>query len=172
MINLTLLRSKVKFIILGAAVILIIIAAIIISTFGKKDATPRNQTSTSTEPNAIAPPQTKSENLSEDIKVVRKKIIDSQIANRNGDIILYESENYQIEYIPTPDVFFVRIFRDPASIYKKEAQEWFLKFGLKQQELCSLPVRFLLTSFELRKSNSSFTSLPDNCDAPTLKKSK
>ena len=96
MINLTLLRSKVKFIILGAAVILIIIAAIIISTFGKKDATPRNQTSTSTEPNAIAPPQTKSENLSEDIKVVRKKIIDSQIANRNGDIILYESENYQI----------------------------------------------------------------------------
>ena len=172
MINLTLLRSKVKFIILGAAVILIIIAAIIISTFGKKDATPRNQTSTSTEPNAIAPPQTKSENLSEDIKVVRKKIIDSQIANRNGDIILYESENYQIEYIPTPDVFFVRIFRDPASIYKKESQEWFIKFGLKQQELCDLPVRFLLTSFELRKSNSSFTSLPDNCDAPTLKKSK
>lgn len=111
----------------------------------------------------VVPPKVDPETLPSDIKEIRKKIIASPLTSDRGVLILFKSENYVIRYITAPDDFYVTIFKDPAPVYKKEAQNWFLAFGLKQSDLCDLPVRFILGTREVRSSNPGFSSLPDGC---------
>jgi len=174
--NLTQYKSKFQLLFAGAVVIILIL--VIASAFsllgGKKteeeiplktsapQSSPR-QTAPTLAPNIIVPPQKSPESLPDDVKTTREKIIASQIANEQGDLLLYQSETYSIEYIPSPNVFFVKILKDPAQTAKKNAQSWFLNFGLAQSDLCDLPVRFILSTRELRETNPNFTSLPDGC---------
>lgn len=110
----------------------------------------------------IIPEKKETEKLPTDIKEIRQKIITSQIKNEGGDQVLFEDEAIEIEYVPTTDIFFVKIFKEPVQDYKQQAQNWFIKFGLKQPDLCTLPVRFFI-DFELKKSSPNFDNLPDGC---------
>lgn len=151
------------------AIVIVLVVVLVYSFFpGKKSEQP--QPSPSIAPNVIIPPQVDPETLPADVKKIREEIIAKQIANNHGDILLHQADSFKIEYIPSPDVFFVTISKDPAIAAKKQAQDWFLDFGLKQSDLCDLPVRFVLRNFEVRKTNANFTSLPDGCSGTPLKK--
>lgn len=113
--------------------------------------------------NIIVPPTVNPETLPQDVKAIRQKIIASAVKDNRGDLLLYQTSSFKIEFIKTPNVFFVTIANDPAESAKREAEAWFISFGLKQQDLCDLPVRFVLGNFEIRRTNPSFTSLPDGC---------
>jgi len=168
--NLTENKRQLQILTIGAAlVVFIILVVVVISLVGRKKPV-TSPPKPSIAPNVVIPPQTKPEDLQPDVIEIRKKIIASQIGNRSGDILLYQADSYIIEYIPAPDVFFVTINKDPAPEAKQQAQEWFLDFGLQQSDLCDLPVRFILDNFEIRKTNPTFTSLPDGCTGEPLKK--
>lgn len=111
----------------------------------------------------VIPPKEEVGKLSAEVKEIRRKIISGYIANQGGDLLLYKTDSFEIEYIPPGDIFFVKIYQDPAAEAKKQAQNWFTGFGLKQEDLCGLPVRFFLSSFELKKTNPNFNILPDGC---------
>ncbi len=163
--NLTELKPKARlFFIVIIIFIVIILIIVVISSFTKKESK-ETQPSPSIAPNVILPPQIEPEKLPPSVQEIRQQIINSFIRNEAGDLLLFEHENkaYRIEYIPAPDVFFVKIFNDPAIQFKQESQNWFKDFGLKQEDLCDLPVRFVLGNFEIRKTNPAFTSLPDGC---------
>lgn len=168
--NLTETKWKFQTLIVLVTAFLFVIAIVVVFTMvnRKRQITPSPQPSIA--PNVIIPPETKSENLPSDVQETRKKIIATQIENRQGDILLYKAGSFIIEYVPTPDIFFVTINNDPVTEAKQQAQKWFLDFGLAQSDLCDLPVRFVLGNFEIRKTNPTFTSLPDGCTGEPLKK--
>jgi hypothetical protein len=96
----------------------------------------------------------------------RARILKQQIENRGGDIILADTSRYEIAYIPTPNIFLVTIRSEPVETIKREQEEWFMQFGLSPQDLCDLPVRFLLSAYTLRAANPDFVSLPSGCNVP------
>lgn len=113
-------------------------------------------------PNKIVPPQIAPESLPKEIKDLKTKLITKPIKNNLGDLLIYQSQNFYIEYITSPQVFFVSIIKD-VDKSKILAQDWFKGQGAKQEELCTLPVRFVLSTKEARKENLKFSSLPDGC---------
>lgn len=113
-------------------------------------------------PNKIVPPQVAPESLPKEVKDLKAKLIGKTIKNNNGDLLIYQSQNFYIEYISSPQVFFVKILKD-AEKSKLEAQNWFKEQGAKQEDLCTLPVRFFLSTIEVRKENLKFSSLPEGC---------
>lgn len=118
-------------------------------------------------PNKIVPPQVTPESLPKEVKDLKSKLIGKTIKNNNGDLLLYQSQNFYIEYITSPQVFFVTILRE-VDKSKIQAQEWFKEQGAKPEDLCNLPVRFVLGSIEARKENLNFSSLPDGCSNQPL----
>lgn len=125
-------------------------------------------------PNKIVPPQIAPENLPKEVKDLKSKLIASPIKNNNGDLLIYQSQNFYIEYITSPQVFFVKILKD-VDKSKILAQNWLKGQGAKQEDLCTLPVRFFLATTEARQENLNFSSLPDGCTGqlltnPTVKK--
>lgn len=148
-------------------IVLIILIAFVYAFFNprEKPPTPTSQpTPTPTAaPYKLLPEKVEPEKLPVDVQTTREKIIASQIENRRGDLILYKPGPYEITYIPTPKIFFVTLFQNPVEVYKKQAQNWFLNFGLKQTDLCDLPVRFVFGSRELKNANPNFVQLPDGC---------
>lgn len=125
-------------------------------------------------PNKIAPPQVAPESLPKEVKDLKSKLVGKTIKNNNGDLLLYQSQNFYIEYITSPQVFFVTILRD-VDKSKIQAQNWFKGQGAKPEDLCNLPVRFVLGSIEARKENLKFSSLPEGCTGqpatnPAIKK--
>lgn len=111
----------------------------------------------------LLPPKIEQEKIPPNVREIRAKIIASQIETRGGDVMLFKSSAYEIVYLPTLDVFYVLISQDPAETHKKQAQNWFISFGLKQADLCDLPVRFTLRTITLKKSNPNFSGFPDGC---------
>ena len=114
-------------------------------------------------PEYIIPPEEARQKLPNNVQDIKKRIIEGQIANDNGTIVLFTSGDYKIVYVPTPDFFLVTILKEPVDKNKKEAQSWFLKFGLAQPDLCNLPVRFGLGSVDFKKTNPDFSPFPDGC---------
>lgn len=169
--ELTRFKEKSAFIIFGAfAVILLTITFLGFALFSPRGTTEKTPRPTilptpkaTVSPNVIWPPRIKPEDLPADIKSIKEKIIAVQISNRGGDIILHQPGSYEIIYVPTLKAFFVPIYKDPAETHRKEAQDWFLKFGLKQADLCNLPVRFTLFDRQLKDTNPNFKYLPDGC---------
>lgn len=117
--------------------------------------------------NKIVPPQVAPENLPKEIKNLKSKLIALTIRNNNGDLLIYQSQNFYIEYISSPQVFFVKILKD-VNKSKLDAQNWFIGQGAKQEDLCTLPVRFFLATTQARKENLNFSSLPDGCSGQIL----
>ncbi|HBG82165.1 MAG: hypothetical protein UU05_C0014G0019 [Candidatus Curtissbacteria bacterium GW2011_GWA1_40_47] len=173
MLTLTNIQPRLKIILFAGIVgiILIIVIGIVLASLpsqklpSKKPSTIASSPTPITNPEVIIPPKEEREKLPIDVKTIRKKIIDSKIDERGGDVILYESSAHRIIYVPNIDIFFVMILEDPAAEIKKEAQLWFLNFGLEQIDLCDLPVRFTLFNQQLKKTNPNFNILPDGCTA-------
>ncbi|MCR4324715.1 MAG: hypothetical protein NUV69_03430 [Candidatus Curtissbacteria bacterium] len=163
MLNLNAIRQRSP--LFTIAVIFVLIGLILLSVFSardKKSPTPLESPNPSAlSPEVIIPPKEKTVQENKDIKPIRDKIIASELSNQNGDIVLFESQDFRIVYVPTPDIFFVMVNQNPIES-RVLAQKWFLDFELKQQDLCTLPVRFIL-NFELKQQNPNFNILPDGC---------
>ncbi len=166
MLNLTALREKSVLIIIVISVFFI--GLILLGFFTKTTPKPAQTSQASPfpspsgpPPQVIIPPKQETLQKTQNIKQIRDKIIASKIENDNGDIVLFKSDSYRIIYVPTPDLFFVNIFKDPQNS-KTSAEKWFLDFGLKAPDLCTLPVRFLI-NFELKQQSPDFNILPNRC---------
>ena len=108
-------------------------------------------------------PKTEPEELPKNVQDIRQEIIDSYRVDNNGDLLLYRTTNYEIEYITGFDFFFVNItFGDPE-VSKTDAENWFKDFGLAQEDLCDLPVRFLIREPVIYDANPGFSTLPNGC---------
>lgn len=163
--NLTENRNKFVIItVILAIVLLVILSASFMSGF-KKNPQPNditNTPSTKIDPQKFLPPQKVKEQEPKRARDIRQEIILST-SDKNGDKIAFSSVNYRIIYVPTPDIFFVQIFKDPADSYRRQAQDWFIQKGLTQTDLCNLPVRILLFDPGLKKTNPNFNYFPDGC---------
>ncbi len=163
MLSLNQSQNKLKLaLILAGSFVLILLALIIFLSIKKtkpKQALPQPSISAKT----LIPPKAEIEKQPQSIKEIKQKIITSPLENNAGDLILHKSDFFRISYVPILDMFFVDILKDPAQDAKKQAQNWFINFGLKQKDLCTLPVRFGLYNPELKKTNANFSPLPDGC---------
>jgi len=94
---------------------------------------------------------------------IKKEIIASKISDQTGTLIIYKTSSYIVTYVPTPDIFFVNILQKPFDANKNQAEKWFLNFGLKQEDLCTLPVRFSVGFQASIKEKSSYNPFPAGC---------
>lgn len=162
----TLSQNQNKFRIIfavAASLVLILLVILIISfiTGGKKqEELPEAQPSITTQ--KLIPPTKGREPQPLDVQKIKNQLIENPIEDK-GDKILEITDNFRIVYVPTPDIFFVQITKDPAQGAKVQAQDWFVQKGLAQGDLCNLPVRFLLFNASLKKTNPNFNPLPDGC---------
>lgn len=156
-------NKKLFQIILGVAVIMIAVLVFSVFTVLRND---KNEQPVS--PNTVVPPS-KNITLTPSVSEIKKEIINNPLSNNKGDLMLYKTDNFYIEYITAPDVFFVKINKDPQKS-KQEAQQWFLGRGLKQEDLCTISVRFVLANFEIRRESPDFSSLPDGCTGEPITK--
>lgn len=161
----TLTQNKKIFQVIIGVVALIIVVILISIIFALSSSKKADQKTISY---AIVPPQ-KDVVLSTNIQELKKNLIASPIKNDNDDLLLYKDTNFYIEYITSPDVFFVKITSNTKSS-KQDAQKWFTSKGFKQEDLCLISVRFMLTTTDLRKENPNFSSLPDGCSGQPIKK--
>jgi len=162
MLTLSQIKPKLILAVPVLVVLFVVFTLVAIFTSGKKTPAPSAIPQSSINPQVLIPPKQTTETKTQDIKQIRDKIIASQIAQDKGDIILFTSPAYRIIYVPTPDIFFVMITKDPQTS-RDASQKWFLDFGLNQDNLCTLPVRFVINDFQLKKQFPDFNPLPDNC---------
>lgn len=108
-------------------------------------------------------PDKKPEELPKGVQDIRQEIIDGYRIDRNGDLLLYRTTHYEIEYITGFDFFFVNINLGDPEAAKTDAENWFKDFGLAQEDLCDLPVRFLIREPALYDANPGFSTLPNGC---------
>lgn len=79
---------------------------------------------------------------------------------------VYSSNNIDIEYVQSLDLFDVNILTPNVASAKKEAENWFKKQGMSQQGICNLPLGFYLSPAVanlLQNTNFIFSPLPDGC---------
>jgi hypothetical protein len=169
--NLTSISTKSKLIIIGVAVLLVFVfALLLISTRNPQKTTPPTQTPTQTtfptpalKSNFIVPPTTPPASQQQSIDQKKKAILEKATSNNNGDVMLLESPNFNVKYVTSADVFFVTLYKEPVEDFKNSASKWFLDQDLSQNDLCLLNVRFRLATDELARSNPNFSSLPTGC---------
>ena len=80
--------------------------------------------------------------------------------------IVYKSQNEQIEYVESADLFQVEIFTTDIAAAKSEANIWFRDQGFSQQAICDLPVMFYLdldVMGKLRGKNYIFSPVANSC---------
>lgn len=155
-------KSKTIAFILGGVIIAVVI---LILVFGSKGG-PKDRTvfpSPSAQSDFIVPPTNPPEELAPTVEQKRQQLLSNQISENNGDITIYENDNYNIKYITAPNVFFVTIYTEPPELYKEEATNWFIPQNLTPQDLCLLNVRFRLATHDLARNNQDFSSLPAGC---------
>ena len=161
-INLNENKKKLQFAIIGA--ILIIAAVLIIPTFFFKKQKPMASASPSPiTVQKLVPTKQESQNIPANIKAIKQKIVDSKEGEDNGDIIIKKTEAFKVIYLPARESFLVFITKDPADKSKSNAEKFFTSFGLKQTDLCTLPVRFVI-DFSLKAKNPAFNPLPNGCN--------
>ena len=102
------------------------------------------------------------EKPTENVETIKKEILNRKIGEDKGTIILFRTEAYIIEYIPTPDLFLVTILSTPVEQNKTVAENWFKDFGLTENEICALPVRFSLGITD-PNYNEKFNPFPSGC---------
>src|SRR3989344_5076229 len=159
MINLTQFREKFPILLIPVLVITIIFVVLL---FGYRSQN-KKQEPVNNNSIKVVPQKSEIEKLPTDIKEIRRKIIESKIEEKDGVIFLFQSDSIVIRYVTTPDIFLVTVFKEPVADFKREAQNWFKAHGLKQENLCTLPVRFFLANLELKKANPDFSNFPDGC---------
>lgn len=97
-------------------------------------------------------------------KITLKQEIIAPLKGSAGGI--YETEDFRISYLPSPDIFQIEIKTTYIPQAKEVAVEWFKKKGFTEADICALPVNFYLGGevFEqFRGSGLVFNPLPDFC---------
>ncbi len=88
-----------------------------------------------------------------------------QSVNRSNGVI--ETTNqFQIEYVPTPNLFMVELRGNNAPQSKLAAEQYFKSQGLSNYGICSLPVVFYLNQQlqnGLIASGQTFNPVPEGC---------
>lgn len=165
MLNLNELQPKIKLILLIGIPVLItvIVLAILALNPGKQKAKEQPTAQPSLTPEKVIPPKSVTQQQPQRVKDIKQEIISKPIRNQGGDLILKESSALTISYVPKLEIFFVAIKAEPVDNLREEAHQWFLNFGLKNEDLCQLPVRFLLYNPTLKKAHSDFKILPNGC---------
>src|SRR3989344_5435676 len=92
----------------------------------------------------ILTPKNQRNKLPDTAENIKQEMIKNNNGENKGVLILYNTPSYKIEYIPTPDIFLVTILKTPIDQNKLAAEDWFKEFGLAENEICNLPVRFSL----------------------------
>lgn len=113
--------------------------------------------------NALHFPTRRVVDLPASILKIRERIIAGYRVDRAGDLLLYQTTAYEIEYITGFDFFFVNITGGDPNAIKTEAEGWFKNFGLAQEDLCDLPLRFLIQDSLMRGLYPGYTTLPTGC---------
>lgn len=163
--NLSQNQNKFKIALIAGVVILFVILAITIIAGLKRTQAPNSSTQTpgpTINPQILIPPIQNRSPVPQTAAEIKQQILKNPILD-NGDKILFTNANYRIVYVPTPDIFFIQILKDPANTARQDAQDWFTQKGLSQKDLCNLPVRFVLFNQDLKKTNPNFNYLPDGC---------
>lgn len=96
--------------------------------------------------------------LSQSDTLIRRRLI-AQVNNESG--VLYETQDFLIEYVKTPDVFMVGVKTEDIESARKDATDWFLQQGISDQGVCRLPVVFYPQFVPLKKT--PFNPLPIGC---------
>lgn len=79
---------------------------------------------------------------------------------------VYSSNNINIYYVQSLDLFKVEVLTINVASAKTEAENWFTNQGMSQEGVCNLPLGFYLnwdTANILRDSGFEFNPLPDGC---------
>lgn len=109
----------------------------------------------------------KGETLDPDIQKLRDGLIKPEniIENNNGDLLLVLTDDYRIEYIPSPDIFIATLQKEPVENNRKKAEKWFLDKGFSQENLCNLGLQFILhSSLTQDYKTKGFSSRPTGCN--------
>lgn len=111
--------NKKTLIFIISLIILVIIIIVLKLTVGKKSTTsPQIETVTPT-PTIISP----------------TPIVCPVNENIRGKLP-YVTKNYTIEYLPTPQKFFIMILGEPFERYKVEAEKWLNSYGIDTKVNC------------------------------------
>lgn len=161
-------------------VIVIVIAAIALTSKGVRDTNVTSLSPTPLPPVKTIPPvqynvQDEKKNLNiintrpqlspADVEV-RKKIIAS-IPGGNQSGVVYESSNVRIDYIQPHDIFQGEVLTVNITQAKQEASNWLRSQGLSQEGICILPIEFYLNypiASQLQDTNTEFSTLPLGCN--------
>lgn len=157
-------QIKPKAIIIIVIFIVITVGILLTIAISGKPQIEKNTSKSSPSKQEVIPPL---ENRpSPDLKAqdLKKQLITSKIGENNGTLILYKTLGFEVDYVPTPDIFFVKIFQKPFDINKKQAEEWFKDKGLKQSDLCDLPVRFSVSFQAPKEEKLSYDPFPADCE--------
>ncbi len=165
MLNLNELQPKIKLLLLISLPILVIIVVLAITALrpGKKPVGEQPTAKPSLTPEKVIPPKSVTQQQPQRVKDIKQEIIAKPIRNQGGDLILNESSALTISYVPKLEIFFVSIKTEPVDNLREEAHQWFLNFGLKNEDLCGLPVRLTLYYPTLKNAHPDFGILPDGC---------
>lgn len=165
MLNLKQIQPKIKLILLiGIPVlIMVVVLATLALSPGKQKTKEQPTVQPSLTPEKIIPPKSVTQQQPQRVKDIKQAIIAKPIRNQAGDLILKDSSNLTISFVPKLDIFFVTIKAEPVEELREEAHQWFLNFGLKNEDLCGLPVRFLLYTPTLKNAHPDFGILPNGC---------
>lgn len=94
------------------------------------------------------------------------KIRAELISLLGGSGVLYSTQDFQIYYIKTPDVFQVKILNSDVDSAKLAAIKWFESRGFSTEGICNLPIMFYLDFSiisKLPELKDTFNPLPEGC---------
>lgn len=81
--------------------------------------------------------------------------------------IIITTDDFIVEYLPTPQYFMIQILSNDIESAKKNAQKWFNNQGISIQGVCNLPVIFYFServSNYLTSNNLQFDPTPEGCE--------
>lgn len=97
--------------------------------------------------------------LEQNDTTAKQKIINSLSPSTET---VYQTSDFTIDYVRTPDVFQVEIDSTDVAKAKSEAVAWFESQGISYSGICRLPVMFYL-NFYIKRQGYTISPLADGC---------
>lgn len=85
-----------------------------------------------------------------------------------GDLKLVDEEDFKIEYLISNELFMVTIKKEPYAVVKVHTQDWFVKQGFVDFDLCLLKVDFVSVK-GVGDNLTAKDSVFDRCPVPDTK---
>jgi len=144
--------KKYLFVVFGILIILFILYLILSSIKDRSvNEPPQPSPIPTSEPSASQPLPTNVKSRSNGKILInnvelRDFFIFSKKINENGDVLISQSENYNIEYFPKFNSFLISIKASPFEENRKLAeQELINKLGINKNDACRLPINVATT---------------------------